>query len=145
VAPPTQHLDDGESAALTVTVTNDGPLAAPSSVVTVDLPGELSGVAWTCAGSGGGVCTASGTGDVDALGDLPVGASVVYTIAGNVPDPFAGSLEVTASVAPAAGITDPDTDDNSDTAQIVAVESIFADGFESGGTTLWSSTVGLAP
>jgi hypothetical protein len=69
----------------------------------------------------------------------------LVAITGTVPDPFAGSLEASATAAPAAGLTDPDLGDNSDTAQIVAVESIFADDFESGGTTLWSSTVGLAP
>ncbi|HSO21466.1 MAG TPA: hypothetical protein VLT81_01085, partial [Chondromyces sp.] len=145
VTPESQHLDDGELAAFTVTVTNDGPLPAPASVVSIDLPAELTGVAWSCVGNGGGVCTAAGTGDVDDLVDLPVGSSVVYTVSGNVPDPFAGSLQLTASVAPAAGITDPDSDDNSDTADIIAVDKIFEDGFESGGTTLWSSTVGLAP
>jgi uncharacterized repeat protein (TIGR01451 family) len=142
VTPESQHLDNGEFAEFTVTVSNDGPVPAPASVVVVDLPAELTGVAWTCVGNGGGVCTAAGSGDVDDLVDLPVGSSVVYSLGGNVPDPFSGSLELTASVAPAAGITDPDTDDNSDTADIIAVERIFDDGFESGDTTAWSTTVG---
>jgi hypothetical protein len=125
-------------------VTNDGPVDAMGAAVAVEFPVELAPLTWTCAGSGGGVCSASGTGDIDETVDLPVGASVVYSASGNVPDPFASSITVTASAATPAGITDTDLENNQAEGDVIAVH-IFSDGFESGDTSAWSTTVGLAP
>ena len=144
IDPEVQYLDDGATAELTITVTNGGPVDAMGSAVVVDFPVELASAAWTCAGSGGGVCNASGTGDIDESADLPVGGSVVYTASGNAPDPFTGSLTVTASAATPAGVTDTDLENNQAEGNVIAVH-IFSDGFESGDTSAWSTTVGLAP
>ncbi len=144
IDPEVQNLDDGDTADLTITVTNDGPVDAMGSAVVVDFPIELASAGWTCAGSGGGVCSASGTGDIDETVDLPVGGSVVYTASGTLPDPFTSSITVTASAATPEGITDPDLENNDAQGDVVAVH-IFSDGFESGDTSAWSATVGLAP
>jgi hypothetical protein len=142
IDPEVQNLDDGDTADLTITVTNDGPVDAMGSAVVVDFPIELASAGWTCAGSGGGVCGASGTGDIDETVDLPVGGSVVYTASGTLPDPFTSSITVTASAATPEGITDPDLENNDAEGDVVAVH-IFSDGFESGDTSAWSTTVGL--
>ena len=128
VSPERQYLDDGEPASVTVSVTNIGPVEAPGSIVTVDLPAELAGVSWTCTGTDGGLCTAAGSGDVNDVADLPVGASVVYTVGGSVPDPFAGALEVSASVTPAEGFTDPETDNNMGAADMSPLSPFFPTG-----------------
>ncbi len=144
IDPEVQYLDDGDTAELTITVTNDGPVDAMGSAVVVDFPVELASAGWTCAGSGGGVCSASGTGDIDETVDLPVGGSVVYTASGTLPDPFTSSITVTASAATPVGVTDPDAGNNDAEGHVIAVH-IFSDGFETGNTSAWSTTVGLAP
>ncbi len=144
IDPEVQYGDDGTTADLTITVTNDGPVDAIGSAVVVDFPVELASAAWTCAGSGGGVCSASGIGDIGETADLPVGGSVVYSATGTLPDPFTSSITVTASAATPAGVTDPDLENNEAEGDVIAVH-IFSDGFESGDTSAWSATVGLTP
>jgi hypothetical protein len=138
--PELQILDNGETAEVTVTIANFGPDPSAEVDVSVDFPAELTGLAWTCVGSGGGSCTPAGSGDIADLADLPAGASVVYTAMGQVPDPFVGILSVAGSVAPPSYVSDPDPSDNSGTAEIRSL-SIFEDGFESGDTAAWSSAV----
>ena len=66
-----------------------------------------SGATWTCAGAGGGTCSANGTGDIDDTVDLPVGGSVTYTLTGTIDAAAVGSLVNTATVAAPPGVTDP--------------------------------------
>lgn len=73
-----------------------------------------------------------------------MGASVVYTAAVSAPGPFFGRYPVGALVSAPAGVVDTDLDNNSADGEILAVE-IFSDGFESGDTSAWSGTSGLAP
>jgi len=89
------------------------------------------------------VCGASGAGDIDETADLPVGASVVYTATGAVPDPFTGSITVAASAVTPGDVTDPDLENNEAEGDVIAVR-IFSDGFESGDTSAWSETIDLA-
>jgi hypothetical protein len=144
IEPAALYLDHGEQSEIVVTVTNDGPAPVLSAGVVVDFPTGLGSFDWTCAAVGGGVCTADGSGDIGDSVDLPVGASVVYTAAVSAPNPFHGRYPVAASVAAPAGVVDTDLDNNSVDGEILAIE-IFVDGFESGDTSAWSSTVGLAP
>jgi hypothetical protein len=123
-----------------VTVTNDGPLTADGSTVDVDIPAALVGVTWTCSPMAGSTCTVSGTGSIADLVDLPVGGRVTYTVSGAAPDPFDSLLTITALVAPALPVTDPDPSDNA--AMAVVIPPLFQDGFESGDTSAWSGMVG---
>ena len=55
-------LVPGQATTYTITVTNNGPSNAIGSRVQDLFPAALTGVSWTCAGSGGGACgAASGT------------------------------------------------------------------------------------
>ncbi len=91
-----------------VVVSNTGPSDAPGTTVTDTLPATLTGVVWTCAGSGTGTCTASGAGDIeDTTVSLPVGSVVTYTITGTVSSSATGSLANTAMVAASSAVTDP--------------------------------------
>jgi hypothetical protein len=70
-------------------------------------PAQISDASWSCAGAGGGVCTASGTGNISDLVNLPVGSSVTYTIQVTIAAGASGNLVNTASVSVPAGFTDP--------------------------------------
>ena len=98
----------------TLTVTNNGPDAASSVTVTDTLPGAVTFVSASagCSESGGTVtCTAA---------SLANGASVQFTITVTAPGTPGTVFSNTAGVVTAASF-DPDTSDNSATAQITAV------------------------
>ena len=92
----------------TVTVSNAGPSNVVGARVQDVLPAPLSAFTWTCAGASGGACaTASGTGDIDALVTLPVGATATLIVSGTVPSGTVGQLLNTATVTPPVGTIDP--------------------------------------
>ena len=107
----------GTNTTYTITASNAGPSAAPGSTVIDYFPSDCSGgtVAWTCAGAGGGSCTASGTGNIYDTVNLPSGGSATYTAICPIAGSATGTLENTATVAVAAGITDPTPGNNSAT------------------------------
>ncbi len=94
---------------LTVTVLNNGPVEVSDAAVSDIFPPEFSPVTWSCSGTGGASCTASGTGDVNDLVDLPVGSSVTYVATGTATD-FPANV---ASVSTPDGVTDSDPGNNS--------------------------------
>ena len=91
----------------TVSAVNNGPLSAVGATVTDNLPAALTGVSWTCAGSGGGTCPASGSGDITSTVNLPVGASVTFTVTATVDALATGEVVNTASITAPEGVTDP--------------------------------------
>jgi uncharacterized repeat protein (TIGR01451 family) len=140
--------DDGVTVALpgqaltyTLTASNPGPSSVFGATVEDAFPTDLVGVTWTCAGTGGGACTASGRGDVSDTVDLPAGASVTYTATATVdPASTATAISNTATVSAPAGVTELDPADNTAT-DVDAGLVVFRDGFESGDTSAWSATV----
>ncbi|MFL5320319.1 MAG: InlB B-repeat-containing protein, partial [Myxococcaceae bacterium] len=103
----------------TIVVTNNGPSVANGAAVKDSFPPELGTPSWTCAGSGGGVCgAASGSGNINTTANLPVGASVTYTVNATV---IAGSGNGTinniATVTAPATVTEQFASDNSDSDQ----------------------------
>ncbi len=107
----------GSPLTYTIVVTNNGPSDAPNSRVQDAPPAGLTGVAWTCAASGGGAscATPSGATTVDALVTLPVGTSATFTVTANVPAGQTGVLTNTATVSPASGVTDSNYGNNTAT------------------------------
>jgi hypothetical protein len=78
----------GSAVTYTITLTNNGSYALSSGnapTLVDNLPASISGVTWTCAGSGGGVCAASGTGNISTNNiTLPANGSVTYTVTGTL-------------------------------------------------------------
>ena len=88
----------------TITITNPlGPSDASGATVTDTFPTTLTGVTWTCTGTGGGACPASGSGDINTPVTVPVGATVVFTATGTVNPAATGVLVNSAQVLPPAG------------------------------------------
>ena len=96
----------GESVTYVIGVGNAGPSAAVGASVADSFPAFCTGVSWTCVASAGGICSASGSGNITEVVDLPVGASVSYSALCNIAAAATGTLDNTATVTPAAGTTD---------------------------------------
>ncbi len=84
-------------------------------MVTDSIPAAILGATWTCVGASGGTCPASGSGNINAAVNLPVGASVTFTLSGTVSAAATGTLVNTATVTAPAGVTDPNPGNNSAT------------------------------
>lgn len=109
-------------------VANAGPSAVTGAVVADTFPAGLTNVLWSCVGIGGGACVANGTGNINQLVDLPVGATVVFSVTANVTLPLPNAIANTATVTAPTGVTDPVLANNTSTVNDVIL--IFADGFE---------------
>ena len=110
----------GAPVSYTVTVTNNGiyPISGTDAPAVLDtLPAAISAATWTCTGTGGATCAASGSGNLSSSDlALPVNASVTYTITGTLaPGATCGStLTDTASAefGSASNFLDPDETNN---------------------------------
>ena len=75
----------GATTTYTITVTNAGPTTAANAVVTDVFSSALTGVSWSCAGTGGAVCgAAAGTGNINATVTVPVTGAATFTATGTV-------------------------------------------------------------
>jgi uncharacterized repeat protein (TIGR01451 family) len=100
----------------TIVASNNGIFGAQNARVQDALPAGITTASWTCAAAGGGVCkTASGSGAIDALVDLPIGGTATFTLTMAVPSSFTGNLVNTATIAAGPGTTDPNLANNSAT------------------------------
>jgi trimeric autotransporter adhesin len=105
----------GGSTTYTITASNAGPDATTGATVADTFPADCTAVSWTCAGAGGGTCTAAGAGNINDTVNLPSGASVIYTAACTISGTAASPLVNTATVTAPAGVTDPTPANNSAT------------------------------
>ena len=108
-------VNAGGSTTYTITASNAGPDAATGATVADTFPAACTSVSWTCAGAGGGTCTANGSGNINDSVNLPSGGSVTYTATCAVSSGASGSLINTATVTAPAGTTDPTPGNNSAT------------------------------
>jgi uncharacterized repeat protein (TIGR01451 family) len=115
----------GQTISYAIVAGNGGPAAVTGATVTDTMPAALTGATWTCVGAGGGTCTASGTGNIADIVDLPVGATVTYTVTGIVDQSATGVLSNAAFIAAPAGVTDPvpGNDSATDTDWLIACNS----------------------
>ncbi len=104
----------GGSVTYTITASNAGPSNAAGATVADTFPASLT-CTWTCAGAGGGTCTASGSGNINGTVNLPSGGSVTYTASCTISAAATGTLSNTATVTAPAGVTDPSPGNNSAT------------------------------
>jgi uncharacterized repeat protein (TIGR01451 family) len=105
----------GQAIAYTIVAANQGPSAVSAATVTDTFPAALAGVTWTCTGAGGGTCSASGSGSLNEVVGLPVGASVTFTVTATVGASATGTLANTATVTAPVGVTDPTPGNNNAT------------------------------
>jgi uncharacterized repeat protein (TIGR01451 family) len=106
----------GAALAYTIAVRNNGPSDVTGASLQDTLPAALSSFAWTCATAGGGSCgSVSGTGNINALVNLPVGAVATFTVSGIAPSSLSGTLTNSATATPPAGTTDPTPGNNTAT------------------------------
>src|SRR6185436_5923010 len=107
-------------------VSDVGPSNVTGATVTDAFSANLTGITWTCAGSGGASCTANGAGNINDIAvNLPVGTAVTYTVSATVIAAPSGPLVNTAMITPPAGITDPAPGNNSatDTDQLIVAST----------------------
>ncbi len=102
----------GGSVTYTIVASNAGPGAVTGATVADTFPAVLT-CTWTCAGAGGGTCTASGSGNISDSVNLPVGGSVTYTAICGVSIAATGTLSNTATVS--SSVSDPVPGNNSAT------------------------------
>ncbi|MGH8850912.1 MAG: beta strand repeat-containing protein [Casimicrobiaceae bacterium] len=142
----------GAAVTYTIVATNAGPSAVTGAAVRDTLPAAITSAAWTCSGTGGGTCPASGSGNIDAVVDLPAGGSVTFVVIGTVLPATTGDLANTATVTAPAGTTDPNPGNNSATdsdapARRVTLLLTKTDGsatYTPGGTATYTITVANA-
>jgi uncharacterized repeat protein (TIGR01451 family) len=104
----------GGSVTYTVTASNNGPGNHPTAQVADTFPAALT-CSTTCAGAGGGTCTAGPfAGNINDTASIPSGGAVTYTSVCNISPSATGSLSNTATVAGGA-VPDANTADNSAT------------------------------
>ncbi len=102
----------GGSVTYTITASNAGPDPVTGATVADTFPAVLT-CTWTCAGAGGGTCTAAGSGNINDTVNLPAGGSTTYTATCNINASAAGTLSNTATVS--SSVTDPNPANNSAT------------------------------
>ncbi|HEV7768776.1 MAG TPA: SBBP repeat-containing protein [Thermoanaerobaculia bacterium] len=104
----------GGSVTYTITSSNSGPSHAAGATVADTFPASLT-CTWTCAGFGGGTCTAAGSGNINDTVNLPSGGGVTYTASCTVSPSATGTISNTATVTAPGGVTDSSSGNNSAT------------------------------
>ncbi|MCB1058273.1 MAG: hypothetical protein KDD11_22465 [Acidobacteria bacterium] len=133
-------VGDGWPLTYTITVINYGPEPVVGAIVTDIFPPEFLDPTWVCT-----ACGSSGRGDIMEAVNLPSRGFVTFLATGTVAMGAPGMLENTATVEAPTGLDDPNSLNNSATIDTWVIPNlIFGDGFESGGTSRWSSAVGGA-
>jgi len=107
-------ITDGQTTAIpgatvvyTVTVSNAGPSAASGAVLSFPISALLLNPTFTSTAAGGASGnTASGSGNLTEVLNLPVGSTVTYTVTGKINPSATGSLTNTVTVT--APVTAPD-------------------------------------
>ena len=113
--------------------------------ITDTVPSQITGVTWTCAGTGGATCgAASGSGNaINTTATLPLSGVATYTVTGTVNSstPTGTQIANTASIGVPSGYTDYNPNNNSSTAttevtngNVTITGTIFLDNGAGGGT-----------
>lgn len=97
----------GQAVTYAIVVTNAGPAAVAGASVADAPPAALTAVSWTCAATTGSACPASGSGAIAHTVDLAAGGAATYALHATVAATASGTIANTASVAPPAGVVDP--------------------------------------
>ena len=134
------YVEPDSSTTYFVDVTNNGPSDVTGATVSAMFPSPLTGCSWTCVASSGSCNAGPVNGDISDTVDVSSGGSLAYTATCTVPAATSGTITVTASVTPPVTPADPNAANNMGTDTTEIETPFFADGFESGDTTGWTST-----
>jgi|GEM_PF-4643920 len=126
---PDAEQDNG--LAWEILVENNGPASITDARVIDNFSTDTDNIQWTCMGLDGGNCSsASGSGDLDELVDLPIGGAVLFEICADLRVYIeGGNISNTATVEVPVDTADPNENNNMSTAIIDDI-GLFADGFE---------------
>ena len=115
------NVDDGVSTATpgnqvtyTITAANAGPGVASGATVSDTFPATET-CSWSCAATGTGSCAPSGSGAISDTINLGVGDTAIYTAICSIAASATGTLSDTATIAPPAGVLDPNPVDSTST------------------------------
>jgi uncharacterized repeat protein (TIGR01451 family) len=90
-----------------IVVTNAGPSDVAGAAVQDVFPAAVAGASFTCLPSAGASCTASGTGNINDVVNVPAGTSVTYTVVATIASSAAGNLVNSATIGLPSGVGDP--------------------------------------
>jgi uncharacterized repeat protein (TIGR01451 family) len=98
----------GNVVTYTVEASNNGPSNVTGALVTDNPPSALGSINWTCVGTLGGSCPATGTGNLATAVNVPAGGKATFTITYTVDPAATGTkLDNTATIAAPVGVSDP--------------------------------------
>ncbi len=109
-------IDPGDPITYTLVASNNGPDSADGSVVTDNLPSQVTGASWSVVYGGGAAGPASGNGNLSLnITTFPSGGTATITIDGTIDaGASAATLVNTASITQPIGVVDTNTGNNSD-------------------------------
>ncbi|MCB1606317.1 MAG: hypothetical protein KDI71_05000, partial [Xanthomonadales bacterium] len=81
------------------------------ATVVDNFPAAVTACTWTCSGAGGGSCPASGSGNINALVNLPVGGTATFNASCTILSTATGMLSNTATIS--NSFSDPNAGNNS--------------------------------
>lgn len=125
----------------------------PISGATIEdaLPAGATSMNWTCAGAGATCPATSGSGAINTLVNLPVGATLTYNVTVQLPANATGDLVNTAKITPPNGVTDSNPNNNSKTvtdpivgasATLTVSKTDGSSTYTPGGAAIYSIVVG---
>jgi uncharacterized repeat protein (TIGR01451 family) len=106
---------DGSSDTYTITVTNTGLENLNGAVVADTFPAQVQSVTYTATGKGGATGFSAGSGNISQSLNLPPNSSVTYKATGFINGNSGTVVSNTANVSVPAGVSDPNTADNTAT------------------------------
>jgi uncharacterized repeat protein (TIGR01451 family) len=99
----------------TITVTNTGLENLNGAVVTDTFPAQVQNVSYTATGKSGATGFSAGSGNINQSLNLPPNSSVTYKATGFINGNSGTVISNTANVSVPAGVSDPNTADNTAT------------------------------
>ena len=110
------QIAPGAVVTYTIVAKNFGPYDALGATVVDNVPSLLTGVTWTCVATAGSSCPASGSGNINVTVNLLNGGTATFTLTGTLSPTATGALTNTATIVGPPGVTDPNPNNGSSTA-----------------------------
>jgi len=150
-------IEAGSATTYGITISNNGPgdITMVNASVNDTMPAALTGVSWTCSGSGGASCgAASGSDSISTTVSVPLGGVVTFAIDATISEGFSGLLSNTVTVGMPANIQNTvssvATDNTTVTAVVeptagITVSAISGNTTEAGGSAFFSVVLDSQP